>query len=153
MSGFSDMSALLEELTAVLCDLAETQHGVVAAVRSDDLAQLGECMKHEQMLSLSIRSIDQRRIALQKQLGIENVTISDLPAKAPDTDTRDKIRDAAQKLTSQYQVTQSAVEVARSALECSLHNVEKQLSSLGVNPKLSEELGNSSGTIHADIRA
>lgn len=153
MSGFDEMSALLDELTAVLRDLTETQHGVKAAVRSDDLAELGECMKREQALSLSIRSIDQRRIALQKQLKVEDVPLSDLPSRAPDADTREKIRIAARSLADQYQIMQGAVEVARSALECSLHNVEKHLVDLGVNPKLSEELGNAAGTIHADIRA
>ena len=55
----------------ILGELTAVQKDVAASVHEDDLIRLGECMKKEQALSLSLRNIDQKRLRLQQQMGLE----------------------------------------------------------------------------------
>ena len=75
-----ELLGLLDRLTVILGELTAVQKDVAASVHEDDLIRLGECMKKEQALSLSLRNIDQKRLRLQQQMGLEKITLSALPA-------------------------------------------------------------------------
>lgn len=144
---------LLNRLTAVLDELTAVQKDVAAAVHEDDLMRLGECMKKEQALSLSLRNIDQKRLSLQQQMGLEKITLSDLPGQIASMELREKVKAAAERLAAQYRIMQSAAEVARSALECSLHQVENMIANLGLDPEhVKDHTITTSGT-HTDFHA
>jgi septal ring factor EnvC (AmiA/AmiB activator) len=154
MAGsFQDMLKLIRDLTRTLEDLTNTQKAVAAAVRTDDLEKLGECMKQEQALSLALRNADQRRIKLQAELGLENIRLAQLPEHVPDEAMRQEIKAAGEALTTQYRVLQSAAEVARSALECSLHEVEGMMTNLGFDPVQTKEQTASVSGAHTDFHA
>lgn len=151
--GFQDMLKLIRDLTHTLEDLTEAQKAVASAVRTDDLEKLGECMKKEQALSLALRNADQRRVKLQAELGLENVRLSQLPEHVQDDHMRQEIKAAGEALSIQYQLLQSAAEVARSALECSLHEVEGMMTKLGFDPVQTLEQTASVSGAHTDFHA
>ena len=135
--GFMDqLGQLLEQLT----ELAKEK---TAAVRHDDLAAVDDCMKREQALSLSLRAMDKKRDALLKGIGLQNVTLSGFAQQCP-REIRKEAEEASEQLRSRYQLYRSAADVARTTLECNLHQIEKMLADEGDAP--------SGGTI-ADIRA
>lgn len=151
--GFQDMLKLIRDLTHTLEDLTAAQKAVASAVRTDDLEKLGECMKKEQALSLALRNADQRRVKLQAELGLENVRLSQLPEHVQDDHMRQEIKAAGEALSIQYQLLQSAAEVARSALECSLHEVEGMMTKLGFDPVQTLEQTASVSGAHTDFHA
>lgn len=154
MAGsFQDMLKLIRDLTHTLEELTKAQKNVASAVRTDDLEKLGECMKREQALSLALRNADQRRIKLQAELGLENIRLAQLPEHVQDETMRQEIKAAGEALSTQYRVMQSAAEVARSALECSLHEVEGMMTKLGFDPVQTKEQTASVSGAHTDFHA
>lgn len=151
--GIRDMLKLIRDLTGTLEQLTEAQKAVAAAVRADDLEKLGECMKREQALSLALRNADQRRIKLQKALGMENIRLNQLSEYVQDEDMRREIKVAGEALAAKYSILQSAAEVARSALECSLHEVEGMMVRLGFDPVQTLEQTASVSGAHTDFHA
>lgn len=150
---FDGLIQLMQDLTKTLTQLTAVQKDVASAVHTDDLTALGECMKKENALALTLRNIDQKREKIQQQLGLEGVKLSELPGKVSDEEARPKVKQAAEELQAQYRVMQSATEVARSALECSLYEVENMMTKMGIDPRQVEQQPASSNGAHTDFRA
>lgn len=148
-----ELLKLLGSLTATVEELTAVQKKVVASVRGDDLDQLGECMKKEQALALTLRNVDLRRAKLQQEMGLETLKLSELPDRISDEGLRQKIKAAAEKLGTEYRVMRSANEVARSALECSLHEVDNMIARMGLDPERVKEHTITMGGAHTDFRA
>ena len=148
-----ELLGLLDRVTVILGELTAVQKDVAASVHEDDLIRLGECMKKEQALSLSLRNIDQKRLRLQQQMGLEKIMLSALPEQIDSMELREKVKDAAERLSAQYRIMQSAAEVARSALECSLHQVENMIAGLGLDPEHVKDHTITTGGPHTDFRA
>lgn len=129
-SGFAAYLSLLQEISRVLVSLTETAHKKTAAVQQDDLATLNECIKQEQALSLSLRGFEQKRAIATQDLGIGSVSLSGLAAHYP-VELQPQAKAAAEALLQNYQLYRSAAEVARSTLECNLHQLEKVLAASG----------------------
>ncbi|WP_122789950.1 flagellar export chaperone FlgN [Intestinibacillus sp. Marseille-P6563] len=150
---FDGLIQLMQDLTKTLTQLTAVQKDVASAVHTDDLTALGECMKKENVLALTLRNIDQKREKVQQQLGLEGVKLSELPGKVSDEEARPKVKQTAEELQAQYRVMQSAAEVARSALECSLYEVENMMTKMGIDPRQVEQQPASSNGAHTDFRA
>ena len=150
---FDGLIQLMQDLTKTLTQLTAVQKDVASAVHTDDLTALGECMKKENALALTLRNIDQKREKIQQQLGLEGVKLSELPGKVSDEEARPKVKQAAEELQAQYRVMRSATEVARSALECSLYEVESMMTKMGIDPRQVEQQPASSNGAHTDFRA
>lgn len=125
--------ALLDELGDHLDRLSELARQKAAAVRQDDLAALNEVLKQEQAISLSLRGLEQKRLALFSQLGLDGVPLSGLADHCPPA-LKARAKESAEGLLQRYQIYHSASEVARNTLECNLHEIEKVISDLGGNP-------------------
>lgn len=147
--NFDDMIKIIDDFSQNLEKLTDVQKEIVKAVGSDDLAMLAECMKKQQALSLSVRNIDQKRIKLQKDMGLGEIKLSELPQKVSDADMQIKIRKASERLTSQYKIMQGACEISRSALECNLHKVEQYMEKMGVDPSQTSTIAG----VHTDFHA
>lgn len=150
---FISMVELIRELTRAMDELTQTQRTVAAAVHTDDLAALAECMKKQQALALSLRNIDLKRAKQQQAMGIETLRLSELSDCAPDEETRQLVKNAAEQAANQYRLLQSASEVARSALECSLHEVEGMMTRMGIDPAQAQERTASVSGAHTDFHA
>ena len=114
----------LERLGETLEQLTEVEREKTAAVGRGDLGAVDACMKREQVFSLNLRGFDQKREKLLARMGLTGSTLRQLEEQAP-AEAAVETRQTAEKLRQRYQVFQSASEVARSALECNLHAIEK----------------------------
>ena len=143
-NAYREYFRFMEQLGSLLDELTELAREKTAAVRRDDLLAVDGCMKREQALSLSLRSMDKKRDKLLGELGLKNVTLSGLAQQCP-PELRLEAKEASEKLRDRYALYRSAADVARTTLEFNLHQVEKILD---------DEAGASGvgGTI-ADIRA
>lgn len=122
---------LLQNVSDTLTHLTRVSQEKSDAVRRDDLAGLDACMKQEQALSLTLRGYEQRRASAQACLGLEGVTLSALASHYPE-ERQLEAKAVSEELLRRYRLYQSASEVARSTLECNLHQIEQILASAGV---------------------
>ncbi len=142
--AYREYFAFMDQLGKTLDQLTELAKEKTVAVRRDDLLAVDDCMKREQALGLSLRAMDKKRDKLLAAIGLENVTLSGLAQHCPE-ELQQEARDAAGRLRDRYDLYRSASDVARTTLECNLHQIERMMADEADAP-----LG--SGTI-ADIRA
>ncbi len=142
--AYREYFAFMEQLGKTLDQLTELAKEKTVAVRRDDLLAVDDCMKREQALGLSLRAMDKKRDKLLAAIGLENVTLSGLAQHCPE-ELQQEARTAAAQLRDRYDLYRSASDVARTTLECNLHQIERMMADEADAP-----LG--SGTI-ADIRA
>ena len=142
--AYREYFGFMEQLGQLLDRLTELEKEKTAAVRRDDLLGVDNCMRQEQALSLSLRAMDRKREALLSGMGLRNVNLASLPQHCPEG-LRQEAKAASEKLRSRYVLYRSAADVARTTLECNLHQIEKLLAS-----RESVPMG---GGNFADIRA
>ena len=135
MAGtWRDYLNLLENLRRKLEDLTRlAQTKTVPAGRSD-LDGLEACMKQEQVLSLALRGMDQKRDKMLAEMGITGVRLRELVEHAPEDMARET-KEGAEKLRQQYELFRSASDVARNTLECNLHIIERLQKAQDVQPE------------------
>ncbi len=114
----------LERLADTLDKLTEVEREKARAVGRGDLNTVDACMKREQAFSLNLRGFDQKREKMLAQMGISGTTLRQLEDHAPPEAVPETKR-TVEKVLQRYQVFQSASEVARTALECNLHEIDK----------------------------
>jgi len=134
--GVSDHQAylgLLRELGGCLDRLGELSEAKAKTVRQDDLLAMDEVLKQEQVLSLSLRGLEQRRIKLLAKLGLSNVPLADLPGKYP-AELRDEAKQIVDALRDSYKIYRARADMARNLLELNLHQIEKLVADAGVDP-------------------
>ncbi|MBQ9648057.1 MAG: flagellar export chaperone FlgN [Oscillospiraceae bacterium] len=142
--SYREYFAFMAQLGQTLDRLTELAKEKTAAVRRDDLLAVDECMKQEQALSLTLRVMDKKRETLLAAMGLRDVSLSGLAQHCPE-ELRQEARAAAEDLRDRYALYRSAADVARTTLECNLHQIDKMLADEAEAPV-------SGGTI-ADIRA
>lgn len=134
--GVSDHQAyldLLRELSGCLDRLGELSEQKAQTVRQDDLLAMDEVLKQEQVLSLSLRGLEQRRVKLLAQLGLSEVPLADLPEKYP-AELQGEAKQTVENLRSSYKIFRARADMARNVLELNLHQIEKVISAAGVDP-------------------
>ena len=144
MAGsYQALFAFLDKLGEKLEELTALQKEKTRAVRLDDLLAVNECMKKEQVLSLSLRGMEIQREKLLKELGLEAVPLSAMPERCP-PEQRIEARAVAERLRNRYLIYQSAAQVARSTLEVNLHQIEKMITEegRGGEPQSAEGMAN-----------
>ncbi len=114
----------LEKLAKTLEQLTEVQREKTAAVGRGDLDAVDACMKREQAFSLNLRGFDQKREKMLAGLGLTGTRLDQLEARAP-AEVSLETKRVVEKVRQQYKVFRSAADVARTALECNLHEIEK----------------------------
>ena len=127
---YLDYLALLDELRSCLDRLSELARQKTDAVRRDDLMALDEALKQEQAMSLSLRGQELKRLKLMSQLGLDGSSLSRLEALYP-ADLRFQAKQTVEALRQSYEVYRCTSDVARSTLECNLHELEKIVAAHG----------------------
>lgn len=122
----------LEKLGGELDTLTGIQQDKTNAVRQDDLMALNECMKREQAISLTLRTMEMERRKLLSGLGLADVPLSGLAESCP-PEERARAREAADRLRARYNVYRSAADTARTLLEVNLRDVEKIIAERGLS--------------------
>lgn len=135
--GASDHQAylnLLKELGGCLNRLGELAEQKARTIRQDDLLAMDEVLKQEQVLSLSLRGLEQRRVKLLARLGLSGVPLADLPGKYPE-ELRDEAGRTVEELRDSYQVFRARADMVRNLLELNLHQIDKFITAAGGDPK------------------
>lgn len=126
---------LLRELNATLDRLSCLAQEKSSAVHQNDLMALDEVLKQEQAMTLNLRGLEQKRLKLLAQLGLEDVPLTELPGKYPPHLT-DEARRTVEELRHGYAIYRSHADAARNTLELNLHQIEKVIAASGADPKL-----------------
>ena len=124
---------LLRDLSETLAQLTTIEQQKTQAVREDDLAKLNECMKQEQVLSLTLRGYEQKRQTLLTALPLHNIPLSRLAAHVPSEQALEA-KAVAEALLREYSLFKGSFEVAQNTLECNLHQIEQYLDEAGAAP-------------------
>lgn len=143
--------SLFETLTDHLRQLTELAKRKTTIVRKNDLLELDKILKEEQVQSLALRGLEQKRVTLLQQLGLQDVPLTDLPSKAP-AQLQQKARETVEALRREFSIYRSAAEIARNTLECNLHEVEKFLAAAGAAAENNGEV-NPPPQMKSDFRA
>lgn len=118
--------SFLEELGRKLEELAQLEQRKLDAVRAGDLETLEQYMKREQAAALDLRGREQRRKALLRDLGLEDVSLRDLPAHCP-PDCREQVQEATRRVMNSYREFTSAQTAARTLMEANLRHIQGEL--------------------------
>ena len=124
---------LLRELGGCLDRLGELSEQKAQTVRQDDLLAMDEVLKQEQVMSLSLRGLEQRRVKLLAKLGLDGVPLSDLPGKYP-AELEDEAKQTVNALRDSYKIFRARADMARNLLELNLHQIDKLITAAGANP-------------------
>lgn len=124
---------LLRELTGSLEQLSGLAQRKIDCVHESDLLALDEVLKQEQAMTLNLRGLEQRRLKLVSQLGIEDVKLAELYLKYPE-ELQFQAKETSESLRQSYEVYRSRADAARSTLELNLHQIEKIIARSGVDP-------------------
>lgn len=124
---------LLRELTGSLEQLSVLAQQKINCVHESDLIALDEVLKQEQAMTLNLRGLEQRRLKLVSQLGLEGVGLAALDSRYPD-ELQLQAKETSEKLRQSYEVYRSCADAARSTLELNLHQLEKIIAQSGIDP-------------------
>ena len=105
-------------------------------VREDDLMGLDEVLKQEQAMTLTLRGLEQRRLKLVSQLGLDGTGLDDLPEKYP-AELQLEAKQIADNLRESYSLYRSCADAARNMLEVNLHEIERVIAASGANTPIS----------------
>lgn len=121
-----DYLSFLSELRQALDSLAALEQRKLSAVQAGNLEELDVCMKQEQVATLDLRGREQKRAAMLKKLGLEQVPLRDLPGRCPDQ-YRAQASETVQQILRSYQVLSSAQTAARTVMESNLRHIQQEL--------------------------
>lgn len=124
MTSWQDYLKFLGELSHTLETLTQVEREKHDAASQGDLNGVEECMKREQVLSLTLRGYDQKRDRMLSELGLKGVTLSHLEEHSPD-ELQLETKAAVEELRRQYKLFQAASQVARDTLEINLRGIEQ----------------------------
>ena len=122
---FREYLQLLRGLEKTVGQLVELERKKAGAVRANDVQLVDDCIRQEQVLSLSLRGAEQKRAKLLKELGLEHVKLFGLEREAPE-ELRREAHETACALHRRYEEYQSASDAARTALERVLIQIEQK---------------------------
>ncbi len=123
---------LLRELGESLEQLSGLAREKQERVREDDLMGLDAVLKQEQAMTLTLRGLEQRRLKLTSQLGLEGTVLDDLPEKFPDA-LQFEAKQTADAVRESYSLYRSCADAARNMLEVNLHEIERIIAASGGN--------------------
>lgn len=131
MVDFSEYLNFLEELEHTLQQLVDVEQKKAAAVSARDLDALNDCMKREQAFSMTLKGFEQKRARLLAALGLEDVSLRELPSRCP-PEHREAARRMSERLINQYRILSSAQEPSRILMESRLRLIEEELQRRGL---------------------
>lgn len=122
--AWGDYLTLLGRVTRALEELTGVEQEKIRAVNERDLPTVEQCMKKEQVCSLNLRGLDQKREKLMDQLGMRGVPLREIMSRCP-PGAEQETKEAAEALRRQYAIFQTTSEASRNALEIHLHIIEE----------------------------
>ena len=124
MTVWQDYLNLMRNLTKTLTQLAQLEREKNAAASAGDLVMVEECIKREQVMSLTLRGYDQKRNAMLAALDLRGTALNQLESRCPE-ELQLEVKGVAEELRRQYALFQAASQVARDTLEVNLRAIER----------------------------
>ena len=118
--------SFLSELRQALDSLSALEQEKIQAVQAGDLEALDACMKREQVATLDLRGRERKRTELLRQLGLEHISLRELPAQCSPQD-RGQAAQLSEQVLRSYQVLSSAQQAARTLMESNLRHIQQEL--------------------------
>ena len=84
-------------------------------------------------MTLSLRGLEQKRLKLLAQMGLESVPLAELSGRYP-PELAGRAEKTVDALRDSYAIYRSSADMARSLLELDLHKIEKVIAASGVDP-------------------
>lgn len=122
----TEFLALLAELGGILGNLTGIARKKVEATRQGDLEVLNQCMKEEQVFTLSLKTLERKRAGMLSQLQLEQVPLNQLWEHYPQG-MKGQARETIEDLHTQYQAYESAATAARTIMERALRDIERMM--------------------------
>ena len=141
MVDFSEYLNFLEELEHTLQQLVDVEQKKAAAVSARDLDALNDCMK----------GFEQKRARLLAALGLEDVSLRELPSRCP-PEHREAARRMSERLINQYRILSSAQEPSRILMESRLRLIEEELQRRGLEEEGPSTASRTGSDTHTDLR-
>lgn len=116
----------LEELGGVLDELTVIARSKTDAAHRGDLEAMDACMKQEQVFSMTLRGMDQKRTKMLGEMGLQGVPLSGLAENYPQ-ELRLRAAQAAEAVLMKYDTYIGASNAAYTALECVLKDIERMM--------------------------
>lgn len=151
MVDFSEYLNFLEELEHTLQQLVDVEQKKSAAVSARDLDALNNCMKREQAFSMTLKGFEQKRARLLAALGLEDVSLRELPSRCP-PEHREAARRMSERLINQYRILSSAQEPSRILMESRLRLIEEELQRRGLEEEGPSTASRTGSDTHTDLR-
>lgn len=123
---FHDYLTFLQELGQELDALRGVEQQKIAAIQAGNLEALDACMKQEQAAALSLRGREQHRQKMLQALGLDGISLADLPHRCPPQD-KEQATEITQQILRSYQVLSSAQQTARTLMESNLRRIQREL--------------------------
>lgn len=123
---------LLRELGESLEQLSGLAREKQEHVRESDLMGLDAVLKQEQAMTLTLRGLEQRRLKLVSQLGLDGTGLDDLPDRYPE-ELQLEARQTVDAVRESYSLYRSCADAARNMLEVNLHEIERVIAASGAD--------------------
>lgn len=147
---YEDYLGYLGDLADTLDQLTEVTKAKNEAARAGDLVAVENLMKKEQVFSMTLRGMDQKRDRMLKEMGLTGVPLSELAEHYP-PELFDRARKAAEHARKRYTVYRSASDAARTAMEVVLRDIERMMPE--ERPAPAKEQGEPPVRMKTDFRA
>lgn len=136
MNDYTELLELVEKNTMLFDELTEIQQVKLEGARDQDIARLEDCMKKEQAHTLALRGFDKKRLALQKNLSLEDKTFRELIPLVPEAYTA-SYQKAFDDLTQAYTRYQSTAECAKEMIEVNIYKMSTLINQIREKANLS----------------
>lgn len=136
--NYEKFYALLNNLVDLFDRLLHVESDKLDAIAVNDIEKLDEYMKTEQAFTLEMRSLDQKREALQEEMGLKGLTISQIIEKAP-ADQKEKLDHYRNVLIDKKEELELSLQCTRKFIEMHIVSLDVLISQLG--PEKQETAG------------
>ncbi len=126
MTHIEELGKLFDDFTKLFDQLSSLQQEKIQAAHQDDLQALEHCMQQEQALSLHIRGMQRRKDTLLQALGLEKISLKELPSHLSAADYA-QVAPTITRFQTAYELYNSAAAASRAVLEGVLQELDRAL--------------------------
>lgn len=101
-----------------------TENQKIQAIREGDLGRIDICMREEQAHILQLRGFEKKRIAIQEEMGLKDLTLREITQQAPEA-YRQEMSDLSAQLQDSVKRFKAVNESANEMLRADLRFIER----------------------------
>lgn len=150
MSTYDDLLELLKKHVVFFEELTATEQAKLEAARIHDIPALEECMKKEQADTLTLRGFDKKRLKMQEELSLHDLSFSQIIPLLPE-EYRHDYTQVFNHLKDAYTKYKTVSDCAKEMIEINLYRVGATLEELRTRTKTnSGDVYTPDGTVPKD---